>query len=306
VNPTNLIDSFQQVKENYGCAGVDGVTIQDFERNLEENCSTLAREIDSQAYLPLPLLKILIDKGGGETRALCIPAVRDRVAQTAVLRLIEPEFEKQFDPCSFGYRRGHSVRQAVDLIQSYYDQGYRWVLDCDIDAFFDSVDHDLLVKKIQAVVADAEILRLIRLWISGEVWDGRAVSPLTKGIPQGSPISPILANLFLDELDDEMLRRGQKIVRYADDFVVLCRTSEGAKRTLALTEEILGRLRLRLDEADITDFDHGFRFLGVIFLRSMALKSIAKKSSKGIIYFPEYLDIEEYLRKKKGESRSHA
>jgi group II intron reverse transcriptase/maturase len=306
LNPKDFINAFSEVKANSGCAGADGVTIRDFERDLEENCAELAREIDSQAYLPLPLLKILIDKGGGETRALCVPAVRDRVAQTAVLRLIEPAFEKQFDPCSFGYRRGHSVRQAVDLIQSYYDQGYRWVLDCDIDAFFDSVDHDLLMKEIQAVVADAEILRLIRLWISGEVWDGRAVSPLTKGIPQGSPISPILANLFLDELDDEMLRRGQKIVRYADDFVVLCRTSEGADKALALSEETLGRLRLRLDEADITDFDHGFLFLGVIFLKSMALKSIIKKNLKGIIHFPGYLDVEEYLRKKKGESRSHA
>jgi group II intron reverse transcriptase/maturase len=296
----DLIKAFQQVKKNAGCAGVDGISIEEFEAELEKNCVDLAREVGSKSYLPLPLLKILIDKGGGETRALCIPAVRDRVLQTAVLEIVTPILDRKFEECSFGYRKGRSVLQAIETIRNYYDKGYHWVLDCDIDAFFDSVDHEILLRKVAASVSDENILRLIRLWIKGEIWDGETITIMDKGIPQGSPISPILANLFLDELDESLMARGQKIVRYADDFVVLCRTPEKAGAALSLTKEVLDRLVLRLDEAEIVNFDHGFRFLGVLFLKSMALRPLArKKELRGILHFPASLNMEAYFREKK-------
>lgn len=141
-----LLTAFQAVKENHGCAGVDGVTIEQFEGNLDINLKIMHNEITEQTYFPLPLLKILVDKGNGEARALCIPTVRDRVVQTAVLQLIEPVLEKEFEECSFGYRKGRSVKQAVYKIKEYYEQGYHWVVDADIDAFFDSVDHALLLE----------------------------------------------------------------------------------------------------------------------------------------------------------------
>ena len=217
MNFTALTSAFQQVKENHGCAGVDGVTIEEFEEELINNFLGLEQEIKDKTYFPLPLLKVLVDKGNGESRSLCIPAVRDRLLQAAVLQAIEPVLEKEFEECSFGYRKGRSVKQAVYKIKEYYDRGYRWVVDADIDAFFDSVDHRLLIAKVRKYLSEEDISRLIELWIKAEVWDGESIKVIERGIPQGAPISPILANLFLDELDEAMLKEGYKYVRYADD-----------------------------------------------------------------------------------------
>ncbi len=215
----SLTAAFQRVKENHGCAGVDGVTIERFEAELNRNISMLLHELESKLYFPMPLLQILVDKGNGEARKLCIPAVRDRIVQTAVLHEIEPILEKQFEECSFAYRKGRSVKQAVYKIKEYYEAGYRWVVDADIDAFFDSVDHELLIAKVKRFIKDADVLRLIDLWIRAEVWDGESVKVINKGIPQGSSVSPVLANLFLDELDEAMLNKGYRYIRYADDRV---------------------------------------------------------------------------------------
>lgn len=197
----SISTAFLQVKENHGCAGVDGITIEEFEIDLPKNLSELANELKHKQYSPLPLLKIIVDKGNGEGRALCVPTVRDRVLQTAVLHVIEPILEKEFEDCSFAFRKGRSVKQAVYKIKGYYEDGYRWVVDADIDAFFDSVDHALLIERVKRFIKDAEVVRLIEMWIKAEVWDGENLIVIDKGIPQGSPISPILANLFLDELD---------------------------------------------------------------------------------------------------------
>jgi retron-type reverse transcriptase len=151
-----LSTAFLQVKENRGCAGVDGATIGEFENDLLKNLAMLQDELLRKTYAPLPLLKILVDKGkgDGEARDLCIPTVRDRVAQTAVLNEIEPVLEKEFEECSFAFRKGHSVKQAVYKIKSYYQDGYRWVVDADIDAFFDSVNHNLLMGKTRKYIHD--------------------------------------------------------------------------------------------------------------------------------------------------------
>lgn len=297
---SSLSSAFQRVKANHGCAGVDGVTISAFEARLKQNLQTLEYELSSGAYFPLPLLRILVDKGkgDGEARALCIPSVRDRVAQTAVLNLIEPVLEKEFEDCSFAYRKGRSVRQAVYRIKDCYDKGYRWVVDADIDAFFDNVDQDLLFEKAGRHITNPELLNLIRQWIQAEVWDGYSLKRLEKGIPQGSPISPILANLFLDELDEGMLKADLRFIRYADDFIVLCKRPEEARKALELSKEMLARLDLELDEEDIVSFDRGFKYLGVLFLRSLIMVPFERPKKKGgVIEYPAPFDIQAYRRR---------
>jgi group II intron reverse transcriptase/maturase len=287
-----LYSAWERVRENNGCAGVDRVTIPQFAAALETNLRRLAYEIESDIYCPLPLLRILVDKGNGESRALSIPTVRDRTAQAAALNILEPVFEAQFDDCSYGYRRGRSVRQAVMQVRDYYSQGYCWLVDADIDAYFDRVPHDRLLEKIAALLEDEGIQRL-----EADIWDGEQVSHMTVGLPQGSVISPVLANLYLDEFDDAMLKKGMRLVRYADDFVILCNTREKAEQAARLTDEILDSMGLELDESDINTFDAGFRFLGVTFFRSLTLVPFeCERRSRRVLYVPPALDLATYRR----------
>ena len=201
LKPEILESAWRRVRENQGCAGVDGERLEDFESGLAFELKFLGQELARGTYRPLPLLRILVEKREREARALCVPTVRDRVAQAAVLAVIEPILEAQFEECSFAYRKGRSVRQAVYRIKELRDQGYQWVVDSDIDGFFDSVDHELLRLKIEHYIFSKGIRDLLELWVRAEVWDGEAVTRLSRGIPQGSVVSPILANLFLDDLD---------------------------------------------------------------------------------------------------------
>jgi group II intron reverse transcriptase/maturase len=293
----SLKSAFLRVKENRGGPGVDGVRISQFEKHLDQNLSLLQNELREKTYNPLPLLKILVDKGNGEPRALAIPTVKDRIAQAAVLQVIEPLLEKEFEDCSFGYRRNRSVKLAVQRIKEYYDQGFRWVVDADIDAFFDTVDHDLLMEKVGRYIPDEDIRRLIVHWIKADIWDGKSLSVMTRGIPQGSPISPLLANLFLDELDEAFLQRGYRIIRYADDFIVLCNSPEKAKEALVFAEGILEKLLLKLDEGEVVSFDQGFKYLGVTFIRSMAMVPFdKKKKERKVLYYPPPLDMQNYIK----------
>ena len=294
--------AFQTVKENHGCAGVDGVTIEQFEGNLGKNLKILQNEIKTKTYFPLPLLKILVDKGNGESRALYIPTVRDRIVQTAALKIVEPVLEKEFEECSFAYRKGRSVKQAVYKIREYYDKGYHWVVDADIDAFFDSVDHDILIEKVKRLIKDKDIIRLINMWLKAEVWDGKSVERLEKGISQGSAVSPILANLFLDKFDEELIRNGHKLVRFSDDFVILCRSPADAKQSLQLSKEALDKLLLELDEEQIISFEDGFKFLGVIFIRDMIMTPFDRpKRERKILSYPKPLNMNEYFLKREIE-----
>lgn len=296
---TALLTAFEAVKDNHGCAGVDGVTIELFEKKLSVNLVRLREELNGEGYFPLPLMKIQVAKKNGEPRGLSIPTVRDRVAMTAVLHRIGPLFEKQFEECSFAYRKGRSVRQAVMRIKEYYEQGYRFVVDADIDAFFDEVDHCLMLEKCRGIIADQQILRLIEMWLKVEVWDGSGISVLRKGLPQGSPLSPVLANLFLDELDEAMLGKGYKFIRYADDYVVLCKTRQEAKNALEMSEQILERLLLKLDEGDIVSFEQGFTYLGVTFVGSLIMTPFDRpKKNHRVLFYPAPFDMEAYLRQK--------
>ncbi|OPL17190.1 MAG: hypothetical protein AVO38_05605 [delta proteobacterium ML8_D] len=298
----SLLSGFQSVKINHGCAGVDGVTIERFEADLTNNLHGLEQEIALGTYFTLPLLKILVDKGkgDGEARALCIPVVRDRIVQTAVLKYIEPVLEKEFEECSFAYRKGRSVKHAVYKIKEYYEKGYRWVADADIDAFFDNVEHSILLEKFRQYIQEPDIHRLVEQWLKVEVWDGTSLNELEKGIPQGSPISPIMANLFLDELDEEMLKKDYKFVRYTDDFIVLCKKPHEAESALEFANEVLDKLLLKLDEEEVVTFDQGFKYLGVYFVRSLIMTPFDRpKREHKVLNYPGPFDIQAYLLKKR-------
>lgn len=292
-----LRSSFKSVLENHGGPGVDEVTTDRFANESERNLAVLKDEIARGIYLPLPLLQILVAKKNGEPRKLCIPSVRDRVAQRAALDIIEPLLEKEFEPCSFAYRKGRSIRQVVDRIQQLYKQGFQWLVNADIDAFFDNVNHTILEKKIRCFVHDQRMQMLLMQWVRADVWDGVSLHTLKKGIPQGSAVSPVLANLFLDELDEAMLAQGYRYIRYADDYVVFAKSRQEAFESLALSKEVLAKMHLALDDEDVTNFDKGFKYLGVTFLRSMVLKPFeTKRRKRKVLHYPKPLDMEAWRR----------
>jgi len=297
LSPEVFEAGWARVRDNHGSAGVDGVTIGDFGDGLRFNLDLLRREIREARYRPLPLHRILVDKGNGEPRALSIPAVRDRVCQAAVLEVVGPIVERELETCSFAYRPGRSVRDAVRLVREYRDHGYRWVVDADVDSFFDTLDHDRLLARVESLLKDARLLRLISQWVSAEVWDGESVTRLQHGIPQGSVVSPMLANLFLDELDEALLGKGLKVVRFADDFLILCRERAAAVDALELSEEILEGMGLALNDEKtaVTSFDDGFKYLGVVFLRTLIMKPFETcMKVRRILYCPPPLDLAAY------------
>ncbi len=294
----NLHAAFERVEASRGMAGVDGISVGRFRRELGWNLQTLASELLDGRYLPLPLLQILVAKPDGSRRVLRVPAVRDRVAQAAVLQVVEPLFETRFEDVSFAYRKGRSVRDAAYRIRELRDRGFRYVVEADIDSYFDSIDQEILRAKIGEVVQDAGLLRLLWLWVRAEVYDGQRVFVLEKGIPQGSVVAPVLANLFLDELDEALLARGHQLVRYSDDFVVLANTLPEAEQALELTEEVLEGLNLALDAEDtaVTDFSRGFKFLGLIFTGDAIFAPFDRPPrERRVLYMPPPFDLAGYL-----------
>lgn len=268
----NLLQAWYKVRANQGCAGIDHVGIQDFERKLFSKLALLKDEVIYDTYRPLPLFRVHVPKKSGGFRALSIPAVRDRVLHTAVAIILTPLFEAEFEDCSYAYRQGRSVDMAIRRIEQLRDQGFSWVVDADIHSYFDEIDHHRLLGLVEELVTDPAILHLIRLWLKAVVVDGKSRFTLNKGVPQGSPLSPLLANLYLDKLDEAMLGMDLRIIRFADDFLILCRNKKRAQKALEFTVEVLEALKLRInkDKSRLVNFTRGFRFLGVDFVRSPA------------------------------------
>ena len=275
VDPLRLRAGWRRVKAGGGMGGTDGVTVRMFELRLEAELDALATELRNRTYRPEPLLRFDVPKASGGVRALSVPAVRDRVVQSAALIALEPTIERELEAASFAYRSGRSYHDAIETLRRLRDEGFVWVVDADIESFFDRVDHDLLLERLAELVPDPDVLHLVEAWITVDArYRGRRVAR-AEGIPQGAPISPLLANLFLDRFDEAIAAEGHRLVRYADDFVILCRTRPRAEEALRLTEGVLGDLELRLNEekTQITSFDAGFRFLGSLFVRSLIVSS---------------------------------
>ena len=278
----SLWEGWLRVKENAGCRGADGVSLSAFRRHVDWEIDGLQDSLLRCRYRPFPLLRFSIAKPAGGARYLSVPTLRDRVLQSTVYLLAGPLFEKEFEDSSFAYRPGRSVRQAVERIREHQAQGYRYVLDADIDSYFDSIPHDLLLRRLEALGLPTYVHRLFELWVKCEVYDGKGVRSLEKGIPQGSVVSPMLANLYLDTLDERLEKAGQVLVRYADDFVVLAKDPAGAEAALELTDSVLDELGLELHEGKtkIRSFEEGFRFLGKVFFRDHVYARSPRASKK--------------------------
>jgi RNA-directed DNA polymerase len=264
----NFQRGWEKVAENRGCAGVDNETIADFARNQTMNIYQLYYSVIHGHYQPQPCKQVIIPKRNGTQRELKIPTVRDRIVQQSLLNVLYPILENIFSDASFAYRPNLSYINAVEKIADWRDMGYVWVLDGDIVKFFDNIDHSRLLKQLRLYIDHPGILCLIKSWISSGVLTAEGLIISQKGIPQGAVISPILANIYLHEFDKLITATDLKLVRYADDFVVLASSQERifqAKSEVVSLLESMG-LSLHLEKTQITSFQRGFRFLGHGFL----------------------------------------
>jgi len=248
-NEGNLLRAMDHVVSNKGKPGIDGMTVYDLEYWMKENIADLSETLLQGKYTPQPVRRVEISKPDGGKRKLGIPTVVDRVVQQALLQKLQPIFDPTFSEHSHGFRPNHSAHNAVSEAQSFVQAGREWVVDIDLEKFFDRVNHDMLMVRVARKVKDKRVPRLIRAYLNAGVLEDGLVHPTTEGTPQGGPLSPLLSNIFLDDLDKELERRGHRFVRYADDCNIYVRTEKAAQRVLAnVTRFIERKLKLKVNK----------------------------------------------------------
>jgi RNA-directed DNA polymerase len=286
--PATLRSAWQQVLVNRGAAGVDRLSVERFAGHLDRYLGELGQELETGRYRPLPVRRVEIEKAAGKLRPLGIPTVRDRVAQAAVKRVIEPIFEQMFAPTSFGFRPGRSCKDALRVVDGLLQAGYTHVVDADLKGYFDSIPHDRLKQRLAAHISDSRLLALLDGWIEQDVVQELKRWTPTSGTPQGAVISPLLANLYLHDLDVKLAGLGLSMVRYADDFVILCRSAAEAVHALDVVSAWVAAegLQLHPDKTHVGDcrlVGQGFEFLGYRFeagrrwVRDKSLKALKTK-----------------------------
>lgn len=265
VERENMRLALSRVERNKGTAGVDGMPVTDLRPYLRRHWPRLKEELLGGRYEPQPVKRVEIPKpGGGEKRELGIPTVVDRLIQQALHQVLQPVFDPGFSRSSYGFRPGRNAHQAVLQARDYVAQGRRWVVDMDLEKFFDRVNHDILMARVARKVRDKRLLKLVRRYLQSGIMDGGVTSPRTQGTPQGGPLSPLLSNILLDELDKELERRGHAFCRYADDCNIYVRSERAGDRVLANVSRFLGR-RLKLtvnQEKSKVDRPWKSKFLG--------------------------------------------
>lgn len=272
--PDTLFQAWNKVVSNDGMAGYDKQSITDYSWRIEKHLADLGTQLLTGTYEPQPLLKLVMLKPSGKLRTLLIPTVMERVAQTAAAMVLTPLVESELGANTFAYRKGLSRMTAAREIERLRNLGYNWVVDADISSFFDTVDHSLLFQRLRELCDDEELLMLISRWLTALIVDGHKPKVKnTTGLPQGCPISPMLANLYLDKFDECIEKEGFKLVRFADDFLILCKSKPKAEAALQLSESALAELKLQLnnEKTRITTFSEGFKYLGYLFIRSLVL-----------------------------------
>ena len=268
-DPTNLAAAWARVRANTGAAGIDGQSVQAFDADAEHQLASLRRRLlSAERYVPPPVRRVDIPKPDGRTRPLGIPTVSDRVVQQATRQIVEPLFEQHFLPCSFGYRPGRSAQGAVWWVKEAINRGDRWVAEFDIVGFFDHIRHGRLLREVAKEVDDPEVIGLIRRWLRAGVCTDEELVPTHSGTPQGGVISPLLANIYLHRLDVEVRSAGFRLIRYADDFVILADRRWKVEAASALVRAILADIGLEVAEAKsgIVAAKDGFEFLGFSFV----------------------------------------
>jgi RNA-directed DNA polymerase len=285
IRPATLEAAWQKVARNKGAAGVDGQSIERFAVQAERYLQELQAVLKEGSYRPCPVKRVEIPKGDGRTRPLGIPTVKDRIVQTALKMVIEPIFEVQFRPGSYGFRPGRSCKDALREVDRLLKEGSTWVVDADLQSYFDTIPHDRLMTLVASAISDGAVLSLVESFLQQDIMKDLARWTPMMGTPQGAVISPLLANLYLHPLDLLMEQSGCRMVRYADDFVILCRTEEEALSALRQVEAWVAAngLTLHPDKTRVGDSrqpGRGFEFLGYRFEAGRRL--VRKKSLKAV------------------------
>ena len=284
--PKNLSMAWDRVRANRGSGGVDGESLEAFAEQLDERLGQLHDDLRHDTYVPLPVRRARIPKSGGpgEYRELGIPAIYDRVCQQALLNRLEPIFEPLFDEANFGYRRGRSTKDALRKVWREIQEGREWIVDADLRDFFGSVDHEKLVTLVAQRVADGRVLRLIRSYLKAGCYDGGRLFPTERGTPQGGVVSPLLSNILLTPFDREMRRRGYRLTRYCDDWVLTSRSAAEARAALEAATRVLETLGVQINprKTRIVHVRHGFEFLGYKIKRGKQLRLPSHRIRSGV------------------------
>ncbi|WML38647.1 group II intron reverse transcriptase/maturase [Neobacillus sp. OS1-2] len=228
----NLWKAYEKVKSNKGAPGVDGITVYQLKTHMEKHFQPLKQKLLDGTYQPQPVRRVAIPKSDGSKRYLGIPCVLDRVVQQAILQVIEPIIDPYFSDKSFGFRKGRNAHQAIKLAEQHYQEGYRVVVDCDLRSYFDTIHHQKVRAYLEEFISDKTVLKLIWKFLRSGILDKDIYIETTEGAPQGGPLSPILANVYLNKLDRKLEERGHRFIRYADDFVIYVKSKRAGERVM--------------------------------------------------------------------------
>src|SRR6202040_138638 len=299
----NLEMAWEKVKANRGSGGVDGQTLKVFGEQLDPQLDRLQSELTEETYEPQPVRQVQVPKTGkpGEFRTLGVPTIYDRVCQQALLNRLEPVFEPIFDDANFGYRRGRSTKDAMRKVWKEIQSGQEWIVDGDLKDFFGSVDHEKLLTLVAQRVADSRVLRLIKAMLKAGSYGQGKLFPSERGTPQGGVASPLLSNILLTPFDQEMRRKGYQLTRFADDWVITCKSVAEARAALAAATRILERLGVRLNpqKTRIVHIQLGFDFLGYRMVRTSGKSKIPRGmiqrwNPNGLIAYPTRKSIRRF------------
>ena len=269
LSPWNLNDAYKQVMRNKGSSGADKMEVESLKDYLVHNRTSLIASILQGKYRPDPVLRVAIPKDNGQKRLLGIPTVVDRVVQQAISQILTPLYEPQFSDHSYGFRPRRNAHQALQKCRDHYTLGYNYAVDLDLEKFFDKVDHSKLIEVLSKTIKDGRVVSLIHKYLNAGVHVGPTFEPSEQGVPQGGPLSPLLSNIMLNELDKELERRGHKFVRYADDLVILCKSKRGAERVMRSITDFIERklfLKVNKDKSQVAPLSR-IKFLGYSFYK---------------------------------------
>lgn len=280
----NLNQAFKQVKQNKGAAGVDGMTVDELRLELVRNKEEIISQIRRRKYQPSPVLRVEIPKPNGGVRLLGIPTVKDRVIQQAISQVLTPIFDKKFSQFSYGFRPNRQAEMAITQALKCFNEGYDWIVDIDLERFFDTVHHDRLMNLVSRTISDGDVISLIRKFlVSGIQVDGK-VQATSIGTPQGGNLSPLLSNIMLNELDKELEKRELRFVRYADDCIIMVKSEMSARRVMRsvtkFIEEKLGLIVNSTKSKIVKPYDPEFKFLGFGFYKDFKTKDYRAKPHK--------------------------
>lgn len=264
---SNLFRALERVQTNGGAAGVDGMTVEELPEHLKAHWESIRAKLEAGTYQPSPVRRVEIPKPSGGVRLIGIPTAQDRLIQQAIHQILSQEYEPRFSQHSYGFRPGRSAHDAVKAAQGHIEAGNRWVVDIDLAKFFDTVNHDRLMARMKSDIADKRVLRLVNDYLKAGVMVNGVVMETAEGTPQGGPLSPLLSNIVLDELDRELEKRGHRFVRYADDCNIYVQSQRAAERVQAsVTRYIEKKLRLKVnEEKSAVDLATKRQFLGFSF-----------------------------------------